>query len=224
MAARSISSHPTPGARARVAAKRDSARTRQQILTAAIEEFSRHGFSGARVETIVTRAKCNMRMIYHHFKDKEGLYIAALEAVYEEIRTAEQQLDLEHLEPVAAMKKLVEFTVDHFAAHPGFVRLTSTENLHKGKYIKASSRIPAMSSPLIDTLRMVLKRGETSGLFRRGTDPLKLYITIVALSCHHLNNGYTLSATFQTDIRSEAWQHDWKGHVVRVVLSFLQAK
>jgi len=210
-----------PAGRAPV--KRSSERTRQKILQAAVEEFSKRGFDGARVEAIVARAKCNMRMIYHHFKNKEGLYVAALESVYEEIRAAEQQLDLQHLEPVSAMKKLVDFTVDHFAVHPNFVRLTNTENLHKGKYIKASRRIPEISSPLIDTLRSVLKRGEQAGVFRRRTDPLRLYVTIVALSCHHLNNGYTLSSTFQTDILSDTWQREWKAHVGNVVLSYLQA-
>lgn len=205
-------------------AKRDAARTRQRILDAAIEEFSRHGFSGARVEAIVTRARCNMRMIYHHFQDKKGLYMAALEAVYEQIRTAEQQLDLEHMKPAQAMRRLVEFTVDHFAAHPHFVRLTSTENLHKGKFIKASKRIPAMSSPLIETMRHLLRRGEADGIFRTGTDPLQLYVTIVALSCHHLNNGYTLSAAFETDIRSPAWQTARKRHVSQFVMAGLKPR
>ncbi|WP_428249995.1 TetR family transcriptional regulator [Ferrovibrio sp.] len=204
--------------------KRDAARTRQQILDAAIEEFSRHGFSGARVDAIVARAKCNMRMIYHHFRDKEGLYVAALEAVYEEIRTAEQQLDLEHMKPAEAMQRLVEFTVDHFAAHPHFVRLTSTENLHKGKFIKVSKRIPVLSSPLIETMRQLLHRGEADGIFCSGTDPLQLYVTIVALSCHHLNNGYTLSATFEADIRSAAWQAARKLHVSQFVMAGLKAR
>ena len=105
-----------------------------------------------------------------------------------------------------------------------FVRLTSTENLHKGKFIKVSKRIPVLSSPLIETMRQLLHRGEADGIFCSGTDPLQLYVTIVALSCHHLNNGYTLSATFEADIRSAAWQAARKLHVSQFVMAGLKAR
>jgi TetR/AcrR family transcriptional regulator len=194
---------------------------RQRILTAATKEFSAQGFSGARIDRIVAQAKCNIRMIYHHFSSKEGLYVAVLEAVYGEIRTAENTLELKHLPPIEAMRTLVTFTVDHFAAHPDFVRLTGSENLNRGKYVAKSRAIPAMSSPLIETMRDLLRRGEADLLFRHGIDPLQLYVSIVALSCHHLNNAYTLSATFQTDLRSRSWHEIRRQHVTDMVLAYL---
>jgi len=67
----------------------------------------------------------------------------------------------------------------------------------------------------------LLLEGAKSGDFRRGVDPLQLYVTIVALSCHHLNNAYTLSATFKTDMTSPAWQRARERHVVNIVLAYL---
>ena len=61
--------------------KRDSALTKESILQAATYEFCRNGLGGARVDAIAHRAKANMRLLYHYFGDKNGLYLAALEHV-----------------------------------------------------------------------------------------------------------------------------------------------
>jgi len=48
--------------------------SKEKILNAAIAEFSRFGFDGARVDRIAKRAKVNKAMIYYHFPSKEALY------------------------------------------------------------------------------------------------------------------------------------------------------
>ncbi|WP_331766865.1 helix-turn-helix domain-containing protein [Embleya sp. NBC_00896] len=53
--------------------------SRAHLLTAAAEEFARHGLKGTRIQAIVKRAGVNERMIYHHFGNKDGLYKAVLE-------------------------------------------------------------------------------------------------------------------------------------------------
>src|SRR2546430_4792404 len=53
---------------------RDPERTREQILPAALQEFSAKGFAGARVDAIACRARINKRMLYHYFGDKAGLF------------------------------------------------------------------------------------------------------------------------------------------------------
>ena len=47
-------------------------------------------------------------MIYYYFGDKEGLYLSALENAYQTVRQGEGQLDIEHLPPLEALKKLVD--------------------------------------------------------------------------------------------------------------------
>src|SRR3954464_30799 len=88
---------------------RDSALTKESILRAATFEFCRNGLGGARVEAIAHRAKANMRLLYAYFGDKDGLYLAVLEHVYTEIRAAEKRLNLDGLEPVEAMRNLIDF-------------------------------------------------------------------------------------------------------------------
>ena len=59
---------------------RDSAQTRARILGAARQEFASLGFSGARVDEIARVADCDKRLLYRYFKDKAGLFRAAMVA------------------------------------------------------------------------------------------------------------------------------------------------
>jgi len=51
----------------------------ERILRAAMREFARHGFAGARVERILKRANVSPRSLYYHFGSKQGLYDAVRE-------------------------------------------------------------------------------------------------------------------------------------------------
>jgi len=53
---------------------RNPRRTRERILSAALEEFALNGFAGARVDAIAQRAAINKRMLYHYFGNKERLF------------------------------------------------------------------------------------------------------------------------------------------------------
>ena len=72
------------------APQRDAVRTRTEILDVATREFADRGYNGARVDEIATKTRTTKRMIYYYFGSKEQLYIAVLERVYQQIRTAEQ--------------------------------------------------------------------------------------------------------------------------------------
>jgi AcrR family transcriptional regulator len=179
---------------------RDPERTRQKILAAATEEFARYGLGGARVDRIAARAGANKRMLYYYFSDKDNLFLAALERSYSEIRAAERGLELEHLAPNLALRRLVEFTWDYFLAHPEFLTLLNSENLHKGRHVRRSRSVPEMHTPLVETLRAVLRRGESAGVFRKGIDPVQLYISIAGEGYFYLSNRYTLSQIFARDL------------------------
>ena len=56
--------------------QRDADRSRRALLDAALEEFSLHGFAGARVADIARRAGVNKQLINYYFGSKEGLYLA----------------------------------------------------------------------------------------------------------------------------------------------------
>jgi len=200
---------------------RDAARTQGEILAVAVQEFAEHGFHGARIERITTAAKCNSRMIYHYFGSKEQLYIAALDSVYAAIRNQEARLDFSAGDPAITARQLVELTFDYFANNASFLKMTRNENLLDGKYIQRSQMIRDMSQPLITAIGKLMDRGYAAGAFTHRADPVQLYLSIVALSAHHLNNGATLGLVVGKDLGDADWQAERRAHAVEVILSYL---
>ena len=176
--------------------RRDPARNRARILKAAVAEFARYGLGGARVDRIAARAGANKRMLYYYFGNKDDLFLAVLEDSYARIRSAERALHLTDLDPREAMRRLVEFTWNYYLGHPEFLTLLNSENLHRARHVRRSRNIVAMHSPFVAMIKQVLDRGARAGEFRRGVDPVQLYISIAALGYFYLSNRHTLSTIF----------------------------
>jgi AcrR family transcriptional regulator len=204
------------------AGSRDPERTQAQILAAATAEITAKGLGGARVDEIARRARVNKRMIYHYFGDKQGLYLAVLENAYSGIRTAELGLHLSDKDPAEGMRELVLFTWQYFIDHPEFLSLLGTENLHRAAYLKKSRKIRDLHSPLIGMIADLLERGAKKGTFRRGVDPVDLYISIAALGFFYMSNRFTLSTIFGRDLMAPACLAARGRHIVEVVLAYLQ--
>jgi len=203
--------------------RRDPDRTRKAILLAAQKEFTAKGLSGARVHEIAWRARVNKRMIYHYFGSKEGLYLAALERVYEDLRGAERTLDLAHLEPKKAIQRLVEFNFDYSRSHPQLISMLNNENLHRARYLRTSKKVRRLHSPFVRLIDDILKRGVAEGVFRPGLDPVNLYITIAAVGYFYLSNNWTLSAIFGRNLGSEAACRRRRRHNVDMILNAIRA-
>jgi AcrR family transcriptional regulator len=106
--------------------RRDREATRGRILKAATTEFSRFGFAGARGERIAQRARSSERMLYYYFGSKEGLFRAALEAVYSALRDAERGLRLDEQPPLEALDGFCRFVWRYYVDHPAFISLVNT--------------------------------------------------------------------------------------------------
>ncbi|WP_404403394.1 TetR/AcrR family transcriptional regulator [Pelagibacterium halotolerans] len=79
--------------------RRDAERTTNDILLAAMHEFSEYSDTVARIDRIAHRANANKALIYSYFGNKEGLYEQALREAYVQIRSGGRELDLEALPP-----------------------------------------------------------------------------------------------------------------------------
>jgi len=64
------------------------ARREEQILTAAMDEFGRHGHAAASMAAIAGRVGVTKPMLYTYFGSKDGLYLACLESVAPRLVTA----------------------------------------------------------------------------------------------------------------------------------------
>lgn len=201
--------------------KRNAEETRERLMLAATQEFCERGYDGARIERIAKNARCNIRMAYHYFEGKEGLYLAVLERVYSELRQKEKELNLEHLDPTSGMRRLIEFTFDHMGAHPEFIKLVVNENLLSGRMLQKSSKVAHETTPLVGMINSALERGEKVGVFRPGVDPMQLYVSILSLSFVHISNRYTLSIIFEKDLGEPKWLQERRTHAADVIMSYL---
>ena len=164
---------PSPRRRPR----RSAEQNRQQILRAATVEFVTHGLAGARISRIVKKAGTNPRMIYEHFGSKTALYVATLETALAALRAEELTLDVEHLDPLEGLLQLFDFMNGHFERNGHLVSLLRAENGMKARYMKKSSRIHEMSSPVLAMTERLLVAG------RRGRKTRRRYRSAAAL-CH----------------------------------------
>jgi AcrR family transcriptional regulator len=179
---------------------RDRERTRSHILDVATAEFAERGYDGARVDEIAALTKTTKRMIYYYFGGKKQLYLAALERAYARIRAAESQVDVAHLDPVTALRRIAEITFDHHESHPDFIRLVSVENVHHGDHIRELANLADLNTPVIQLLAELLKRGRAEGLFRDDVDAIDVHMMISSFCFFRVANRYTFGAIFGRDL------------------------
>lgn len=201
--------------------QRNADRSQQAILDAARDEFSQHGLAGARVDRIAERADLNKRLIYYYFGSKDDLFLAVLESVYADIREAEKELHLLDLQPAEAVRRLTEFTWEYYLAHPEFITLLNSANLHQARHLDKSLRVREMNSPVILTLGDILERGRKEGVFRGGIDAVQLYISIAGLAYFYLSNNFTLSAIFGRDLMTRKAKAERISHMCDVILGYV---
>jgi AcrR family transcriptional regulator len=198
--------------------KRNAERTRKAILAAALKEFAQAGFAGAQ---IVKAAKCNIRMLYHYFGDKKGLYMAVLESAYMDLRAREAELKIDFDKPLEGFLELQRFTFDYFEKNPRFEGLLRNENLQHGKFAAQSRVVTETAFPLRRTIEKLIRSGQDQGLFGPDLDPVQIYVTIAAMSRFHLANGYSLSATLDTDMTAPEWRRARLDHALALLEGYL---
>jgi TetR/AcrR family transcriptional regulator len=148
--------------------------------------------------------------------------LPSLEGVYGELREQEHKLNLEGLPPRDAVKKLIEASFDHLATHPQFIVLLNDQHRGGARHVQRSRRLEAMHSPLVSLVSRILRDGERAGIFRKGVNPVLLYISIAGLSYFFFSNTPTLSAIFRKDFLSRTARRSRRKHVVDLVLQSLR--
>jgi AcrR family transcriptional regulator len=202
---------------------RDAARTQAEILDVATQEFARQGYDGARVDEIAARTRTTKRMIYYYFGGKEQLFTAVLERAYAEIRRQEQEADVEHLEPLAAIRRLAELTFDHHEAHPDFIRLVSIENIHDASHMAASPTLSKLNTPAIDVIGRILEAGRAEGVFTAEIDAIDLHMMISSFCFFRVANRHTFGSLFGRDLVAGGTREHYRRMLGDMVIAYLTA-
>jgi len=146
------------------AAKRP-ARSRADILQAALEEFAERGFDGATVRGIAARIDLTHGMIRYHYDNKEQLWFAAVEHLFERQFEFLKFTDAEELEfPRGTRARFAKFLrryVYYCAKYPEHARILMQETVsptpRMRKALKQQLREPHQTA--VEEIRLLQENG-----------------------------------------------------------------
>jgi AcrR family transcriptional regulator len=200
------------------ARQRDAEQTRTAILEAAKTEFADKGLAGARVDEIARLTSTSKHMIYYYFQSKEGLYRAVLEQAYAHFRLAEETVDTDQLDPIAALMSLVGLTFDFRLSNPAYVRIIMAENMNNGAHIQFVGDLENRRV-ILKTIQKIVDNGVASGKFRSDIDVLQLHMTISGLAFFFVSNRYTFGHIFGVDLTAPDMVAARRQHIIDAALS-----
>ncbi len=201
----------------------DPERTMAEILSVATKEFADKGLAGARIDEIAAATRTSKRMIYYYFGNKDGLYVAVLEAAYGRMRQIEAALHLKDLTPEMALQNLVEFTYDHHQSNEDFIRLVMSENVNRGEYLGQSKAIQKLNGSALETIDDLYTRGVKQGVFKKGLTPLEIHSAISALTFFNVSNRHTFGLIFKGQSVAGKAQTLKKSQVVDLITRYVKA-
>jgi len=190
------------------------------ILAAAEVEFASHGFTAARTESIAARANVVKGMIFHYFKNKEGLFEAVLERAYQPVSEAlDRSLD-KNLSAREALLTFVDWLLTAMTENPLSPSIFMLESIQgRGEHFRRLG-MPSLYA----RVEKLLKRGIAAGEFRK-MDPWHGAINIMGLCAFYFGAAGNLSqADKGSDPLSKASLKRHAAEVVAFVSAGVTAK
>ncbi len=114
-------------------------KSRDLLLKAGERIFAEKGFDGARVEEIARKAGVNIRMLYHHFGSKKGLFLEITRMLHREISRRQEAIFRRDLDPRSMLFDALDDIFDFLEKRETFVRITGWVMLSKGRLKEATS-------------------------------------------------------------------------------------
>lgn len=137
----------------------DAARAR--ILEEAFRAFARFGYDGTRLDKVAATLGVTRQALLFHFKDKRGLYDAALESLFEQREEGLDSRSREDFPDLAAyVDYLVEYSVRYYLQNPEYMRLILRLLMGEGP---GGTEAPRAGKSMVDRWGEVLAEGQKSG-------------------------------------------------------------
>ncbi|MAT95148.1 MAG: TetR family transcriptional regulator [Halioglobus sp.] len=143
-----------PGAR-----ERQRRETRNGILNAALAVFAERGFDGARVRDIAAQAGVNHGLIKYYFQNKEQLWKAAVDFLFERLHQQMTEPEEDRCKPRAERVRLwIKRYVRYCAQHPEHARIMVQESIRDSQRLQwaADKHIRGSHQRLLESLPVTL--------------------------------------------------------------------
>ena len=188
-------------------------KTRQRIFDVAVQEFSRKGYAGARIDQIAAAAKINKQRIYAYFGDKEGLFVEVWQHTSDLISELDHELldlcddDIPNLGQI-----LLERYTDFHESHPDFWRIFILENLMGDRHHPRLHK----SRPFAHVGELY-ERGQKQGHFDPTVSFESFLFVVIAITFFYASNWRTMSDTLATELSRPDVKQKMMGEIGRLL-------
>ncbi len=199
-------------------------RTLQRILTAARTEFTDKGLEAARMDNIARSSGVTKQLINHYFLNKNELYQLVFDDVSQSVLSICDETHYVDLDPVEAIRFLVNKIIDVHVEKPGIAMLTLDQGLHRAAHINPQTCfVPITRDFINNVLEPILHEGARLGVFRSGVDATLFYATAyhVATGCFLI--GPAMTRTVGIDFDSPEGVAAWRANALDFIMASLGA-
>jgi TetR/AcrR family transcriptional regulator len=189
----------------------------ERILDAGLLIFSRHGYSGARIDQIADAAEMSKPNLLYYFRTKEELYRAVLRRTLDMWLKPLRELDPKK-DPREALGHYIDQKLAYSRKHPVASRLFAIEIMQGAPHLAK-----ALSSELADLIESkkatIRKWIEDKKL--ADVDPYHLLFAIWATTQHYADFAAQISTLTGKNLSDEEFFASAKAAVKRVILEGL---
>lgn len=180
----------------------------KELAVAALDQFTQAGFYATSVEKIAAAAGIGKSTVYEYYKNKEELYIAAVQEAFDQWFEKMDVIIAQTHDPVKRLERIAEQFVecdgqDSTSEHRFFFEIIMQTVMQGGVFHARSALITEAHQRFIRLIAGILLEGVSAGLLRPeiARDAEKIAINYLAFL-----DGitlYTLAATNYIDIREQ---------------------
>lgn len=172
--------------------------SRAAILRAAAQEFAEHGIAGARTDAIAKAAKVNKALLYYYFHDKDALYGAALDHVFQERNRRLMPVLAADIPPGEKILRYVGAFFDYLAENPAHREMVQRELFNVPRRGQMQRIVKLYMRPMFEGMIKVLREGIASGVFRP-IDPMQFIPSMAAVVVHYFGSANFLKLMTNED-------------------------
>lgn len=154
----------------------------ERILAAARDEFTEHGFSGARVDTIAQRAGVNKALLYYHIGGKAALYERVLHDTLGNAAETLAEIVRVIPDPLEKLKTYVRSLLGTIRNTPQIPSIILQELASGARHLP--EQVAMDFTRMFGLITDIIEEGVRAGVFR-DTAPLLIHFMVVGPAIFH---------------------------------------
>src|ERR1700722_14549753 len=111
----------------------DEQSTKEKILEAARQLFVEHGFSGTSMGKIAKLAQVNHSLIFHHFGNKEKLWLEVKQSIARDANQRSKMLPEAKTPFKNFLRGLITKSINFYQDNPDIIRMINWQRLESDK-------------------------------------------------------------------------------------------